>query len=56
LAAQAPFDLRHEVFGQPRSIEGLLQGCGGVLCLVASPCKALLSAAATTLSGVGVAF
>jgi hypothetical protein len=35
LAAQAPFDLGHEVFRESQGIESLLEGRGGVLCLAA---------------------
>src|SRR5207253_3174331 len=56
LAAQAPFDLGHKVVRQPQSIEGLLEGLGGVLRLAAITCEALLHCAAATLSGFGVLF
>jgi hypothetical protein len=42
LAAQAPFDLGHEVFRKPQIIEGLLEGCRDVLCPAEVSCKALV--------------
>jgi hypothetical protein len=56
LAAQAPFDLGHEVFRKPQVIEGLLEGLGGVLRLAAIPCEALVRFAITAPSGFGVLF
>jgi hypothetical protein len=56
LAAQAPFDLGHEVFRKPQLIEGLLEGHGGVLRLAAVTCEALLRCAITASSGFGVLF
>jgi len=37
-------------------MEGLLQGLGGVLCLAAVACEALLRGAAATLSSFGLFF
>ena len=56
LAAQAPFDLSHEVVRKPQVIEGLLEGRGGVLRLTAVACEALLRGAAATLSSFGLFF
>ena len=56
LASQAPFDLGHEVFGEPQVIEGLLEGLGGVLRLAAVTRKALLRFEAATLPGFRVFF
>ena len=56
LAAQARFDLGHEVFRQPQVIEGLLEGLGSVLRLAAVPRETLLRFQATTLPGFGVMF
>ena len=56
MAAQAPFDLSHEVFRKPQVIEGLLEGFGGLLCLAAVARKALLRCATATLSGFGLLF
>ncbi len=49
MAAQAPFDLGHEVFRKPQVIDGLL-------CLAAITCEALLRCAMATLSGFRVFF
>jgi hypothetical protein len=54
LAAQAPFDLSHEVFRKSQIIEGSLKGFGGVLRLAAITCEALLRCAITASSGFGV--
>jgi hypothetical protein len=56
LAAQAPFDLSHEVFRKPQVIEGLLEGLCGVLRLATVARKALLRCAITASSGFGVVF
>ncbi len=56
LAAQASFDLGHEVCRQPEVIEGLLQDLGGVLRLAAVTLQALLGFEVATLSGFGVFF
>jgi hypothetical protein len=56
LAAQAPFDLGHEVFRQPQVIEGLLEGLGGVLRLAAISLEALPRCETAALSGFGLFF
>ena len=56
MAAQAAFDLGHEVFRQPQVIEGLLEGLGGVLRLAAVALQALLRFEAAALSGFGLFF
>jgi hypothetical protein len=56
LAAQAPFDLGHQVVGEPQVLQGLLQGLGGVLRLAAITCEALLRYEAAALSGFGPSF
>ena len=56
LAAQSPFDLRHEVFRKPQIIDGLLEGFCGVLRLATVARKALLRCAITASSGFGVFF
>jgi hypothetical protein len=56
LAAQAPFDLGHEVFRKPQVIKGLLEGLGGVLRLTAVAREALVRCAITASSGFGVLF
>src|SRR4051812_33468841 len=56
LAAQACFNLGHEVFRQPQVIEGLLEGRCSVLRLAAVAREALLRCAITTASGFGVFF
>jgi len=56
LAAQAPFDLGHEVCRQPQVIEGLLKGRSSVLCLAAVAREALLRCAITAAFGFGVVF
>jgi hypothetical protein len=54
LAAQAAFNLGHEIVRQPQVIEGLLEGLSGPLRLAAIACKALLRCAITAASGSGV--
>jgi hypothetical protein len=49
LAPQAPFDLGHEVFGQSQVIEGLVEGCGGLLCLAAVALEAFSGSTAPAL-------
>src|SRR5918992_356277 len=56
LAAQAPFDLGHEVFRQPQVIEGLPESLGGVLRLAAVTFKALPRCEAAAVSGFGMFF
>ena len=56
MAAQAPFDLGHEVFRKPQGIEGLLEGLDGVLRLAAVAREALLRCEAAALSGFGPLF
>jgi hypothetical protein len=56
LAAQAPFDLGHEVFRQPQVIEGLLKGFSGLLRLAAVVREAFLCGAITAASGFGMLF
>jgi hypothetical protein len=56
LAAQAPFDLGHEVLRKPQVIEGLLEGLGGVLRLAPITFEALVSFEAAALSGFRVFF
>ena len=56
MAAQAPFDLGHEVFRKPQVIEGLLEGLSSPLRLAPITLQTLLRCAAATLSGFGVFF
>jgi hypothetical protein len=56
LAAQAPFDLRHEVFRQPQRIEGLLESLSSVLGLAAITRETFSSGAAPALSRLGLSF
>jgi hypothetical protein len=56
LAAQAPFNLGHEVFRQPQVIEGLLKSFRGLLRLAVVTLKALLCCTAATLLGFCVVF
>jgi hypothetical protein len=56
LAAQAPFDLGHEVYRQPQGIKGLLERLGGVLRLAAVPREALVRFAITALASFGALF
>jgi hypothetical protein len=56
LAAQAPFDLGHEVIWEAQVLESLFHDLGGVLRLAAITCEALLRCAAATLSGFRVVF
>jgi hypothetical protein len=56
LTSQTPFDLGHEVFGETQGMESLLQGLGGLLCLAAITCEALLGFEVATLAGFGVLF
>jgi hypothetical protein len=56
LTAQAPFDLGYQGCGEAQVLESLLQDLGGVLCLAAITCEALLRLQATALSGFGLLF
>jgi hypothetical protein len=56
LAPHASFNLGHEVFRKLQVIKGLLEGLGGLLCLAAIPCEALLRCAVATRSGFRVFF
>jgi hypothetical protein len=47
LAAPAPFNLGYEIFREAQVMESLLQGLGGLLCLAAITCEALLRCAIT---------
>jgi hypothetical protein len=56
LAAQAAFNLGHQICRKPQVIEGLLEGRGGVLRLAAVAREALLRCAITAAFGFGVVF
>jgi hypothetical protein len=56
LAAQAPFNLGHSLSWKAPVLEGLLQGRGGLLRLVAVTGEALLGFGAVALSGFRVFF
>jgi hypothetical protein len=56
LAAQAPFDFGHQIFGETQVMEGLLHDLRGVLRLAAVALEAFSGGATTALSGFGVAF
>jgi hypothetical protein len=56
LAAQAPFDLGHEVCRKSQIIKSLLEGLGGVLRLAAVAREALVRFAITAPSSFGALF
>src|SRR5262249_44740398 len=56
LAAQAPFDLGHQVSGESQVLQSLLQDLSGVLRLAAVALEAFSGGAAAAPSGFGLAF